>query len=170
MMGCPAQARLGAGSPLLPSSAAQTRLLQSPLLGRSLGASRAWPRLAGPSTTPVCSAAVQIREILPAASNNGVKVSHKEMSAPAAGYLANNSTSYKEEHKIRAYEVGPDQKTSIVTIANLLQASKDPLLTDLQQSWHPCCISALVAGTSALFAITSQHAIARNHLRLAPYI
>ena len=129
MMGCPAQARLGAGSPLLPSSAAQTRLLQSPLLGRSLGASRAWPRLAGASTTPACSAAVQIREVPPAAPNNGVKVSHTELSAPAAGYLANNSTSYKEEHKIRAYEVGPDQKTSIVTIANLLQASRG--------SWPP---------------------------------
>jgi hypothetical protein len=26
-----------------------------------------------------------------------------------------------EEHRIRAYEVGPDQRTTIVTIANLLQ-------------------------------------------------
>ena len=31
-----------------------------------------------------------------------------------------------EEHRIRAYEVGPDQRTTIVTIANLLQVSPWP--------------------------------------------
>ena len=39
----------------------------------------------------------------------------------AAGQLRGNKTSFVEQHRIRAYEVGPDQRTTIVTIANLLQ-------------------------------------------------
>lgn len=39
----------------------------------------------------------------------------------AAGQLRGNSTSFVENHRIRAYEVGPDQRATIVTIANLLQ-------------------------------------------------
>ncbi len=38
------------------------------------------------------------------------------------GRLSPDSTIFMEEHRIRAYEVGPDQRTTIVTIANLLQA------------------------------------------------
>ena len=41
--------------------------------------------------------------------------------APAAGVLQNNATLFVEEHRIRAYEVGADQKTTISTVANLLQ-------------------------------------------------
>lgn len=39
----------------------------------------------------------------------------------AAGRLTDDGTAFLEEHRIRGYEVGPDQKTTIVTIANLLQ-------------------------------------------------
>ncbi len=35
--------------------------------------------------------------------------------------LAPDDRSFLEEHRIRSYEVGPDQRTTIVTIANLLQ-------------------------------------------------
>ena len=38
-----------------------------------------------------------------------------------AGRLNEDGTAFLEEHRIRGYEVGPDQKTTIVTIANLLQ-------------------------------------------------
>jgi hypothetical protein len=40
----------------------------------------------------------------------------------AAGRLIYDGTAWVEEHRIRGYEVGPDQKTTISTIANLLQA------------------------------------------------
>ena len=45
---------------------------------------------------------------------------------PPAGVLQADS-SFVEHHRIRAYEVGPDQHTTIVTIANLLQACRPPL-------------------------------------------
>lgn len=37
--------------------------------------------------------------------------------------LSHDLRSFSEEHRIRAYEVGPDQRTTIATIANLLQVS-----------------------------------------------
>ena len=48
-------------------------------------------------------------------------VNRKSFPAPAAGVLQDNATLFVEEHRIRAYEVGADQKTTISTIANLLQ-------------------------------------------------
>lgn len=39
----------------------------------------------------------------------------------APGRLLNKATSFIDEHRIRGYEVGPDQRTNILTIANLLQ-------------------------------------------------
>lgn len=42
--------------------------------------------------------------------------------APSGLYgLDEGAESFTEQHRIRSYEVGPDQRTSIVTIANLLQ-------------------------------------------------
>lgn len=41
--------------------------------------------------------------------------------ACAAGHLSQDGTAFLEEHRIRGYEVGPDQQTTIVTMANLLQ-------------------------------------------------
>ena len=40
---------------------------------------------------------------------------------PAAGRMTRNNRAFEEEHRIRGYEVGPDQKTTMITIANLLQ-------------------------------------------------
>ena len=40
---------------------------------------------------------------------------------PAQAGLNDDNTSFVEEHRIRSYEVGPDQHTTIVTIANLMQ-------------------------------------------------
>lgn len=41
--------------------------------------------------------------------------------APAPGRLENNAQNFVEEHRIRAYEVGVDQKATLITLANLLQ-------------------------------------------------
>mmetsp|Transcript_20653 Transcript_20653/g.62236 ORF Transcript_20653/g.62236 Transcript_20653/m.62236 type:complete len:374 (-) Transcript_20653:315-1436(-) len=41
--------------------------------------------------------------------------------SPGPSGLDPGEESFTEEHRIRSYEVGPDQRTSIVTIANLLQ-------------------------------------------------
>ena len=35
-----------------------------------------------------------------------------------------DGTAFLEEHRIRGYEVGPDQETTIVTMANLLQVPR----------------------------------------------
>jgi hypothetical protein len=44
--------------------------------------------------------------------------------APSGLYgLDDGAESFTEQHRIRSYEVGPDQRTSIVTIANLLQVN-----------------------------------------------
>ncbi|KAG2429336.1 hypothetical protein HXX76_011102 [Chlamydomonas incerta] len=41
--------------------------------------------------------------------------------APAAGAFLADKRSFREEHRIRGYEVSPDQRATIVTVANLLQ-------------------------------------------------
>ena len=51
------------------------------------------------------------------------KIAAEEMPAPRGGYLKEEATAYVEEHRIRAYEADPNQRTTIVTMSNLLQAS-----------------------------------------------
>ena len=46
-----------------------------------------------------------------------------EFPAPSAGSFLPDKRSFREEHRIRGYEVSPDQRATIVTIANLLQVS-----------------------------------------------
>jgi hypothetical protein len=41
--------------------------------------------------------------------------------APAPGLFTPNRASFSEEHRIRGYEVQPNQRANIVTVANLLQ-------------------------------------------------
>lgn len=41
--------------------------------------------------------------------------------APKPGSFAEDRSSFFEQHRIRGYEVSPDQRASMVTIANLLQ-------------------------------------------------
>ena len=40
-----------------------------------------------------------------------------------SGRLIDNGSAFVEKHRIRAYECGPDQKTTIITVSNLLQVS-----------------------------------------------
>ena len=50
------------------------------------------------------------------------KIAAEEMPAPRGGCLKEEATAYVEEHRIRAYEADPNQRTTIVTMSNLLQA------------------------------------------------
>eukprot|EP00887_Chlorella_sp_A99_P001791 scaffold19.g1791.t1 len=45
----------------------------------------------------------------------------EEWPSVAPSQLIKDKRAFLEQHRIRGYEVGPDQKTSLVTIANLLQ-------------------------------------------------
>ena len=38
-----------------------------------------------------------------------------------SGRLINSGSAFVESHRIRAYECGPDQKTTIITMSNILQ-------------------------------------------------
>lgn len=59
----------------------------------------------------------------------------------AAGQLRGDSTSFVEQHRIRAYEVGPDQCATIVTVANLLQVCLcAPCLRSLSGCRHLGCV------------------------------
>ena len=71
-----------------------------------------------------CSASAALTE---EALSNGAGV--QQMRGPAqeacaAGHLSEDGTAFLEEHRIRGYEVGPDQQTTIVTMANLLQVPR----------------------------------------------
>ena len=69
----------------------------------------------------------------------------------AAGQLRGNSTSFVEQHRIRAYEVGPDQCATIVTVANLLQVSMPSNLSHerMSQLTSPCHILCASIGRQA---------------------
>lgn len=68
-----------------------------------------------------CHTAALEREAIRTDALEDEHVSRETLPAPAPGRLQHNATVFVEEHRIRAYEVGPDQKTTISTIANLLQ-------------------------------------------------
>ena len=68
-----------------------------------------------------CTAAAALTE---QALSNGAQTEQLvglAQEACAAGHLSGDGTAFLEEHRIRGYEVGPDQQTTIVTMANLLQ-------------------------------------------------
>jgi len=108
------------------------------LAAQTLGVGPSRCLAAGPSTCqPVqvlrprpCSCAARSRLPLPAVCSAATVESHAPSTSQAmhvlapcaAGRLIYNGTAWVEEHRIRGYEVGPDQKTTISTIANLLQA------------------------------------------------
>ena len=73
-----------------------------------------------------CGTAALEREVLPAEAPEEDFVNREVLPAPAPGELQHNATVFVEEHRIRAYEVGADQKTTISTMANLLQVSLHP--------------------------------------------
>ena len=68
-----------------------------------------------------CHTAALEREAIRAEAHEDEHVSRDTLPAPSPGQLQHNATVFVEEHRIRAYEVGADQKTTISTIANLLQ-------------------------------------------------
>ncbi len=81
-----------------------------------------------------CFTAALDREVIPAKAPEEEFVNRETLPAPAPGVLQHNATIFVEEHRIRAYEVGADQKTTISTIANLLQVSAGyPLLSVVLQ-------------------------------------
>lgn len=68
-----------------------------------------------------CFTAALEREVIKADAPVENSFGQEAFPAPAPAELLSNATLFVEEHRIRAYEVGPDQKTTISTIANLLQ-------------------------------------------------
>ncbi|GLC41093.1 hypothetical protein PLESTB_000943700 [Pleodorina starrii] len=48
-------------------------------------------------------------------------VAIEQFPAPSAGSFRPDKRSFREEHRIRGYEVSPDQRATVVTVANLLQ-------------------------------------------------
>lgn len=50
-----------------------------------------------------------------------LEVAQPTWTQPAAARMTRGNRAFEEEHRIRGYEVGPDQKTTMITIANLLQ-------------------------------------------------
>ena len=68
----------------------------------------------------VTSCAVAESTVAPP-SNDSNHIPTHDLPAPRAAQLIRNSTAFIEEHRIRSYEADPDQRTNIVTIANLLQ-------------------------------------------------
>lgn len=63
--------------------------------------------------------------------------------APVAGTLVNNSSAFVEEHRIRGSEAAPDQKATIVTIANILQVCSQQTSAPLAFSVWPFATAAL---------------------------
>ena len=68
-----------------------------------------------------CHTAALEREAIRAEARVDEHVSRETLPAPSPGQLQHNATLFVEEHRIRAYEVDADQKTTISTVANLLQ-------------------------------------------------
>lgn len=72
--------------------------------------------------THKCQAtAAPAAEAIPEVQNGHFQTAAQEMPAPRGGKLKEKATAYIEEHRIRAYEADPNQRTTMVTMSNLLQ-------------------------------------------------
>lgn len=69
-----------------------------------------------------CRAAATVEHV-PKICEEHFQTAAKEMPAPRGGKLKEKATAYIEEHRIRAYEADPNQRTTIVTMSNLLQVN-----------------------------------------------
>lgn len=101
----------------------QPPTLQSPssLLGARIAGINQPPGLTLSLRPPT---AVLLEEAVRAPQANEFESKHAQNgSGPPSGRLLHHRTAFEEEHRIRAYECGPDQKTTIFTISNLLQVS-----------------------------------------------
>ena len=115
----------GPGSILYSQVANSLQGLQKKQSPQPAASSRQHAHLDGPriyrSNNVRCYTAALEREALRAEAHEDEHVSRDTLPAPSPGQLQRNATVFIEEHRIRAYEVGADQKTTISTIANLLQ-------------------------------------------------
>ena len=110
-----------------------------------------------------CRTAALEREAIRAELPEREHVSRETLPAPAPGQLQHNATVFVEEHRIRAYEVGADQKTTISTIANLLQVlSKPSSPVCCKLSTTKCC-SARDFEAKPLCSIIALQEVAGNH-------
>ncbi len=66
-------------------------------------------------------ALIDVRSRASATEAKVYEVAMPELPAPASGKFMPEFTSFSEEHRIRGYEAGPDQRATIVAMANLLQ-------------------------------------------------
>lgn len=64
-----------------------------------------------------------VEQIVGSPSQNGHVAPGQNLPPPQAGHLIKDNRAFIEEHRIRSYEADPDQRTNIVTIANLLQVA-----------------------------------------------
>lgn len=76
--------------------------------------------------TSRCQAAPAAVEEKPIIQEDSFKTAAKEMPAPRGGKLKEKATAYIEEHRIRAYEADPNQRSTMVTMSNLLQVPRPP--------------------------------------------
>ena len=104
-----------------------------------------------------CSASAALTE---EALSNGTGM--QQMRGPAqyacaAGHLSEDGTAFLEEHSIRGYEVGPDQQTTIVTMANLLQVPRPSRRKQSRHSSARCslCKCTCYTLTSCSFCVPS---------------
>lgn len=115
----------GPGSIIYSQVANSLQGLQKKQSPQPAASSRPHAHLLGPrihrSNNVRCYTAALEREAVRAEAHEDEHVSRDTLPAPSPGQLQRNATVFVEEHRIRAYEVGADQKTTISTIANLLQ-------------------------------------------------
>ena len=98
----------------------------------------------------------------PASTNGSIKTAGNILPAPRAGQLAEEATAYVEEHRIRAYEADPTQRTTIVTIANLLQVCHSNFF-----KWMP--LRARIRASLSAVTRASHNICLHNYHRPARY-
>lgn len=97
--------------------------LPHPIKGASISQRLATPSCCSRSVAATASATAEFDQIAKVTleSLQARPDPREVLPVPSQAGLSPEHTSFLEEHRIRAYEVGPDQRTTIVTIANLLQ-------------------------------------------------
>lgn len=104
--------------------------------------SQASPQKPVQARTALCKAATLERQIeIEPDSVPEPRITREILAPPASGQLLDQGTAFCEEHRVRAYEVSPDQRATIVTIANLIQAIPQLSSSNLLVALHSACIS-----------------------------
>ncbi len=121
-----------------------------------------------------CKAATLERQVEAEAEAPEVRVTREILPPPASGQLLDQGTAFCEEHRVRAYEVGPDQRATIVTIANLIQVCSPYRLWQITgRNWQACsnhlCEESkpcLLTHQSLCYQITALRLRLLDHARL----